>query len=137
MKPLVLDAEALSALTGGDSPRKRTVRRICERATALNRPVMVPAVVLAELYRGRQHNRALDSFLAREDGAIDIRQTDRPLARYVGAVLAAAGAGSELMADAHVIAIAVEMGGGVVLTADPGDMERLAAAYPDIVVDAI
>lgn len=41
------------------------------------------------------------------------------------------------MADAHVIAIAVEMGGGVVLTADPGDMERLAAAYPDIVVDAI
>jgi predicted nucleic acid-binding protein len=115
----------------------RSVRRAFDAAAALRRPVLVPAVVLAELYRGPGRNARVDSCLSRESRAIDVRDTDRSFARYVGGVLAAAGAGSELMADAHVVATAVEAGGGIVLTGDPTDIGRLAAAFPNVVVEAI
>jgi hypothetical protein len=59
------------------------------------------------------------------------------LARFVGAVLSVAGAGSEDLADAHVVAVATEDGGGVVLTGDPADMARLAAPYRTVVVEAL
>ncbi len=137
MKPIVLDAEAFNALAGPDSIRMRSVRRAFDAAAALRRPVLVPAVVLAELYRGPGRNARVDSCLSRESRAIDVRDTDRSFARYVGGVLAAAGAGSELMADAHVVATAVEAGGGIVLTGDPTDIGRLAAAFPNVVVEAI
>jgi hypothetical protein len=42
--------------------------------------------------------------------------TDRPLARLVGGVLTGAKADSRHLADAHVVAAAVETGGGVVVT---------------------
>jgi hypothetical protein len=61
----------------------------------------------------------------------------RAPARTVGSVLAAAGAGSGDVADAHVIAAAVEAGGGVVLTGDPDDLERLAGGHPGLVVQAV
>jgi hypothetical protein len=71
------------------------------------------------------------SVLARETG-IRVRDTDRPLARLVGGVLTGAKADSRHLADAHVIAAAVEAGGGVVLTGDPDDLASLAAPYPNI-----
>ena len=43
----------------------------------------------------------------------------------IGGVLAAASAGSEDLAAAHVVATAVEGGRSVVLTGDPDDIERL------------
>lgn len=98
---------------------------------------MIPTVILAELYRGSDRNQTIDALLARESRAIVLRDTDRALARLVGSVLAAAGDGSEHLADAHVVATAVEAGGGVVLTADPDDLERLAAPYRTIVVDSL
>jgi len=52
-------------------------------------------------------------------------------------VLAAARAGPEDLADAHVVATAIDAGGGVVLTGDPGDLERLAAGHPRLVVQAV
>jgi predicted nucleic acid-binding protein len=52
-----------------------------------------------------------------------------PRRRLVGAVLAQAKADSALLADAHAVAVAVEAGGGVVLTADPDDVSRLAEPY--------
>ena len=56
------------------------------------------------------------------------------MARMVGGVLAAAGAGSEDLADAHVVATAVEGGRSVVVTGDPNDIERLAAPYSSVTV---
>lgn len=61
-----------------------------------------------------------------------IRSTDRAFARLVGGVLAGARAGSELIVDAHVIATAVEAGGGLVLTSDPADLVRLASTYRNV-----
>jgi hypothetical protein len=96
----------------------------------------VPTVVLAELYRGPRRNQLVDACLERETG-IGTRDTDRAFARIVGGVLAGVGAGSALLVHAHVVAAAVEAGGGVVLTGDRDDMTRLAAPYPTVVVQQL
>lgn len=130
---VVLDAGALSILAGRPTRRSREVLAALRAAERLDRAVVVPAVILAELYRGRRHGHLVDACLSRETG-IGVRVTDRGLARLVGGVLVAAGAGSEHLADAHVVAVAVELGGGLVLTTDPGDLGRLAAAYRNVTV---
>lgn len=132
-----LDAEAFSALSGPDSVRKQRVRRILRVAQRLGRDVLIPAVVLAELYRGRGRNQLVDACLAREGASLDCRDTDRMFARIVGGVLAGAGAGTEMIVDAHVVALAVEAGGGVVVTADAPDLARLSAPYQHIIVETV
>jgi predicted nucleic acid-binding protein len=128
---LVLDAEALSSLARQRGPRFREVHAALEAARRLNHDVVTPAVILAELYRGGGHNQVVDACLSRES-FIDVRDTDREFARYVGGVLNAARADSGDLADAHAVATAVEAGGGVILTGDQDDLDRLAAAYPNV-----
>ena len=41
---------------------------------------------------------------------------------------------AEHLADAHVVATAVEVGRSIVVTGDAGDLERLAAPYPTVTV---
>ncbi len=48
---VVLDAGALSALAGRPERRNREVRAALRAAARLDREVVVPAVILAELYR--------------------------------------------------------------------------------------
>jgi predicted nucleic acid-binding protein len=135
---LVLDAEAVSALLDSHSPAERRVRRALEAACRLRREVVIATVTLAELYRGAGRSYSLDSLLAREstDGLL-LRDTDRQLARLVGALLAEARADSALLADAHPVAVAVEAGGGIVLTADPDDLSRLAGPYRTVAIEPL
>ena len=133
---VVLDAGALSALAGRPTRRNRDLRAALRAAQRLGREVVAPAVILAELYRGPRHNQVVDACLSRETGIL-VRDTDRSLARLVGGVLAAAGAGSEHLADAHVIAAAVDLGGGIAVTTDAEDLGRLAAAYRNVQVIAV
>jgi predicted nucleic acid-binding protein len=133
---LVLDAEALSSFARQRSPRFREVRAALEAARRLQRDVVTPAVILAELYRGPGHNQVVDACLSR-DTWIRVRDTDRSFARFVGGVLAAAGADSSHLADAHAVAAAVEAGGGLILTADEDDLTRLSASYPNVQVSKI
>jgi predicted nucleic acid-binding protein len=107
-RALILDSEALATLGGRASRRQEEVRAAMRAAALLQRDVIVPAVVLAELYRGAGRNQAVDACLARETG-IRVRDTDRPLARLVG----------------------------VVLTGDPDDLASLAAPYPNITVQPL
>ena len=79
----------------------------------------------------------VDALLSREEQALVLRDTDRVLARLVGGVLAAASSGSEDLADAHVVATAVEAGGGVVLTGDVDDLVRLAEPFRTVVVEGL
>lgn len=130
---VVLDAGALSALAGRPGRRSLEVRAALRAAVRLHREVVVPSVILAELYRGPRHNALVDACLSRETG-IQVRDTDRSLAKLVGGILAAARAGSEHLADAHVIAAAVELGGGLALTTDAEDLGRLAASYGNVMV---
>lgn len=134
---LVLDQAAVAALAAGTSPAARQVRRAMTAALRLQREVTIPTVILAELYRGGGRNQFVDALLAREIDAVELRDTDRVLARLVGGVLAAAGAGSEDLADAHVVAAAIEVGGGVVLTGDEHDLVPLAAPYRTVVVEGL
>jgi predicted nucleic acid-binding protein len=135
---LVLDTEAVNALLDPRHPAERKVRRAMEAARRLRREVVIATGTLAGLYRGAGRNQALDALLAREAGdGLVLRDTDRTLARLIGALLAEAGAGSALFADAHPVAAAVEAGGGVIQTADPDDLTRLAAPYRTVVVEPL
>lgn len=129
----MLDAEALLLLARRQGEGFGEVRAALEAAHRLERSVVTPAVVLAELYRRPGHNAVVDACLSRETG-IDVRDTDRSLARLVGGVLAGVGAGSEDLVDAHAVAVAVEAGGGVVLTGDPDDLQRLSSSFPNVTV---
>lgn len=133
---LVLDAEAISALASERGRRFREVQAALEAARQLRRDVATPAVVLAELYRGHSKNAVVDACLSRNSW-VRVQTTDRDFARFVGGVLAAAKADSSLLADAHVVATAVVAGGGVILTGDRVDIERLAAPYLSVAVVAI
>ena len=130
---VVLDNAALEALASGEGKTGTVVRAALTAALRLRRNVVVPAVVLAEMYRGRGHNQVVDACLSRETGLL-VRDTDRTLARLVGGVLSGAGAGSENIVGAHVVAAAVEAGGGVCLTGDPDDIGRLSAPYANVSV---
>jgi predicted nucleic acid-binding protein len=134
---LVLDQAALSALADPPTAAQRQVRRAMTAASRLHRDVTVPTVILSELYRGGGRNQLIDSLLSRETEALELRDTDRVLARLVGGVLAAARSGSEDLADAHVVAAAVEAGGGVILTIDVDDVRRLSDQYRTIVVERL
>jgi hypothetical protein len=134
----VLDAEAVNALLDPRHPAERKVRRAMEAARRLRRDVAIATGTPAELYRGAGRNQALDALLARESGdGLLLRDTDRPLARLIGAQLSEAGASSALLADAHPVAVAIEGGGGVVQTADPEDLGRLAAPYRAVVIEPL
>ncbi len=135
---VALDSEAVHALAGpASSSAHRRVRRALTTAARLGRPVVVPTVVLAELYRGPNRSQQIDALLARRQYAIACRDTDRRLARFVGAVLQASGAGSEDIVDAHVVAVVAEAGGGLLLTGDLSDLSRLAAPYHRVIVEPL
>lgn len=130
---MVLDADGLGALAEKVVPDR--LRLVLDEAHRQHREVLVPAVVCAEVCRGRDRTRRVEAAIAR--GArprgrspVTVVDTDFELARQVGAILEAVGAGTEDLVDAHVVALCVPTGGGVVLTSDPGDIARLAAAVP-------
>jgi predicted nucleic acid-binding protein len=135
--PVVLDAEAVNALLDPRHPAERTVRRALEAARRLRRDVAIATITLAELYRGAGRSQALDALLARQPAGLLLRDTDRSLARLVGAILAESRANSALIADAHPVAVAVESGGGVVLTADADDLRRLASPYRTVIIEPL
>lgn len=134
---LVLDAEAVTALVEHGHRGRRQVRRAMEAAQRLRQDVCIATVTLAELYRGARRSKSLDALLAREGGAVLLRDTDRALARLVGSLLSEAGVGSDQLADAHPVAVAVEAGGGVVVTSDPNDLARLASPYRTVAIERL
>ncbi|WP_300681245.1 PIN domain-containing protein [Nocardioides sp.] len=133
MVSLVLDAEALSSVARGKAAH---VQAYLVAACDSGVDVMVPAAVLAELYRGRHQEQVIDSYLSRAD-RIRIVDTDRILARRIGHLAAAAGMGSEHHVAATVAAVAVTEGPSVVLTGDPDDLRRLTAQIDHVIVEAI
>lgn len=132
--PVVLDADGLDALADPAPPN--ALRALLREALDRGRDVLVPAVVCAEACRGPARTRRVETALARhrptrgQRPPVAVVDTDFGLARQVGAVLHGAGAGSADLADAHVVAVCARRGGGLVITSDPDDLARLAAAVP-------
>ena len=130
---LVLDAEALSLVARTRTKATATSRAVNMLRAALveEEEVIVPAAVLAELYRGPRYDQIIDACLNRFP-AIVVVDTDRPLAREVGHVLARAGRGSADHVDASVVAVAARNAPAVIATADVEDITTLAACAPGI-----
>lgn len=132
--PVVLDSDGLSALCESRPPA--AIRALLREAWQRGRDVVVPAVVCAEVCRGVGRTRRVETVVTRQGRGsdpqrpVDVVATDFDLARQVGAVLHGAGADSRNLADAHVVAVCVRHGGGLVITSDPDDIHRLAAAVP-------
>lgn len=100
-----------------------------------NFPVRVPSVVLVELYRGRGTDEVIDGVIAR--GFAQVVTTGARIARVAGHLLAAAGSGGEMAIDALVVATAIRLGGGVIVTHDPNDLTVLASGYPNVAIAGI
>lgn len=130
---VALDAAAIDALITKPDASGTEVRAVLRAAQRLSHSVTVPSLVLAELYRGRRRDAGVDALISREHG-IELRDTDLSFARLVGGLLAAAELGSEAIVDAHVVAAVVERGGGICVTGDTPDLERIAAPYRNVTV---
>lgn len=90
----------------------------------------MPSAVLVELYRGAGTDEAIDRELRR--GYAKVVTTGVRIARIAGHLLASIDAGSEMAIDALVVATAIRLGGGLILTHDPDDLQRLAMAHPNV-----
>ncbi len=126
---VVLDAAAFDML---DSEQATGMRALLRSAIDEGGEVRCAAVTLAEVCRGIARTRRVEAALARRHGGQRIRvlPTDERFAKLVGAILHDTGAGSEHIADAHVVAACTTVDAAIVLTADPGDIATLAAAVP-------
>jgi len=135
-RPVVLDAEGLDAACDRHPPEQ--LRALLHEAWVRGREVLVPAVVCAEVCRGVPRTRRVEAAVARGGQQLGYRPpitvvvTDFDLARRVGSVLHGAGADSRDLVDAHVVAVCAQHGGGLVITADGNDIERLALAVPAV-----
>jgi predicted nucleic acid-binding protein len=128
---IVLDAGAFDVL---DTSTGTALRALLRRAAERGSETKSPAVVLAEVCRGAARTRRVEAALARDrDGQrIRIVPTDERLAKLVGAVLYAAGRGSEALADAHVVAVCAASDAAVVVSSDPDDIAALAPGVPGV-----
>lgn len=137
MAVLVLDSEAVSALARPEqnSDRHNQVRAAMRSAHARNAPVRIPTAVLVELYRGPGFDEPVDRLVAQ--GFAQVVTTGARIARIAGHLLASVQAGSELAIDALVVATAIRLGGGIVLTHDPTDLTKLASGHPNVAIASI
>lgn len=115
----MLDSGGVSALAEGN-PRARAV---LVRARRENRDVVIPAPVLTETYTGRRDHAAIDRVL--NDVSRHIETTPER-AKQAGVLRARFGIRD--VVDAIVMAEAVAAGAAIILTSDPGDLERLRDA---------
>jgi predicted nucleic acid-binding protein len=129
---LLLDSEALSAVSLGPPRRRDRVRALVGEMRRRELPVATVAAVLAEVVRGRGQDAAVFAGLRRE--RVEVRPVDTRVGVRAGQLLGHAGAGSELAVDAFVVAVADLAGGAVVATTDVDDMERLGAHARSVVI---
>ena len=117
---ITLDTGALIAIERRRDRMMRVLRAAEQTATP-----MVPAVVLAEWWRGRVAARMM-TFLE----GVTVEPVDEELARVAGEALAGDVRGATTI-DALVMASAA-LRGGVVYTSDLDDLQQLGRHFPDV-----
>ncbi len=128
---VVLDAAAFDRLDGFSGGRARA---LLGELVGRGAEAWCSAVTVAEVSRGTARSARVAAALSRPTGGerINVQVTDLPFARLVGTVLHASGAGSEDLADAHVVAICLGAEASLVVTSDPDDILRLADPFPGL-----
>jgi len=122
---LILDAGALVAIERRDDSTLRSV----ERERRARRVVVTHGGVVGQVWRAGGPRQAL---LARALTSIRVEPLDRKRGRCAGELLFLAGTSDVI--DAAVVLLAKD--GDDILTSDPGDLARLAAAA-EVDVDII
>lgn len=121
---LTFDTGALIAL----ERRHQRIARVYRAAVATGIPVTVPAVVVAEWWRGRSEAREI---ILR---GLRVEPTTSDLAQLAGEALAAVSSATAV--DALVMASAA-LRGDVVYTSDFDDLQRLQTCFPTVTVLAV
>lgn len=129
---LLLDSDALSALSHGPAERRDRVRSLVSEMRKRDLPVATVAAVLAEVVRGRRADAGVFAGLRRD--RVEVRPVDARVGVRAGQLLGRVRRGSEVAVDAFVVAVADLAGGAVIATADVGDIERLAEHATAVVV---
>jgi hypothetical protein len=134
---LILDAEAIHALSQPTTRRARALRASAILRLAYDRLalVRVPAPVLAEVCRGARYDAAINRVL-RNPGIV-VSELNRTVAQRAGRLLSRLRLSSAHAIDAFVVATAVEFDTAVIATGDPADIRRLAAPFGHVGVLAL
>jgi predicted nucleic acid-binding protein len=132
---LLLDSEALSAVSRGPAQRRDRVRALVAEMRRRELPVGTVAAILAELVRGRPADAEVFAGLKRE--RVQVYPVDTRVGVRAGQLLGAARQGSALAVDAFVVAVADLAGGGLIATVDVDDLDRLAAHAENVRVVSI
>ncbi|MDP9453823.1 MAG: PIN domain-containing protein [Actinomycetota bacterium] len=125
---LILDAGAVIGLARADV----CARAALAAALEVGADVSVPAVVVAETVRGGEADAPVNRVL-KAVGGVDV--ADEAIGRTAGRLVGSAGSAATV--DAIVVATAIEAGGGVILTGDAGDLGRLAADDPQVIIQPL
>ena len=124
MRGLTFDTGALIGL----ERRHQRIARVYRAAVSDGLPVTVPAIVIAEWWRGRSDAREL---VLR---GVRVEATTSVLARVAGEALAAVPGAT--VVDAVVMASAAQRG-DIVYTADVVDLQRLQTFFPAVTLLAV
>lgn len=122
----MLDSGAVIALSRDDI----NARAVLSTAVRRGVPVLVPSVVVTETVRGSARDASVNRVLAAVGEIVPI---DEPLARAAGSLLGSTRSDAGAV-DAIVVATARGLGGAVILTSDPNDLQRLARDLPSVVI---
>lgn len=125
---LILDSGAVIALSRHDA-RARAALAAAHETQA---EVSIPSVVVAETVRGTATDAPVNRIIKAVGQVIG---ADEATCRSAGALLGAAG--SSATVDAVVVATAIRLGGGVILTGDPDDLELLGAGRSEVRIEAL
>lgn len=136
MVALVLDTRALEVIADrrADLLAARRMQSMLTSAARLGVPVRVPAAVLAEAYTGTPADAAIDRVLGQGLRPIAM---GKAMARLAGTLRHRDRLDSCHIVDALVVATAVRLGGGIVATGDPRDLQSLARDHPNVKVQAV
>lgn len=136
MTAVVLDTRALEVIADPktDHQAARRMRDILTSAVRMGTPVRVPTAVLAEAYRETAADAAIDRVLGRGIRPIT---TGQAIARQAGGLRYRDRLNSCHTVDAVVIATAIRLGGGIVATGDPKDLQSLARDHANVSVQPL
>jgi predicted nucleic acid-binding protein len=132
---LLLDSEAISAISRGPAQRRDRVRALVAEMRRRELPVGMVAAILAEVVRGRAGDAAVFAGLRRE--RVQVYPVDTRVGVRAGQLLGAAKRGSNLAVDAFIVAVADLAGGALVATVDVADLELLSSHARDVTIVSI
>jgi predicted nucleic acid-binding protein len=130
---LVLDADGVSKAASND----RIVQAWLERARELNADLVISAVTLTELVRGRPRDAAVNRVIK----AAEVMAAGEQLARTAGRLLGSAGSHPTIDALVGATALAAQARHDaarcVLLTSDPADLGTLLTGHPEVHIVAV